>query len=284
MTKNWNDLAEIENIQSQPQSLLIIDGNNLGYRWLKRKNYNDFSEDYINTVASLSKSYNAIKTMVCFDFGKSYYRLELFKKYKGNRTEPDTDEEKEQYQEFFNCLNSLPKLIPYDSVKYRGVEADDTITFLVENLKDRYEHIWMISSDTDLHQLIDTNVSAFSIFSRREVTIDSLYETKGLTPLEYMYVKVIMGDTSDNISGVSGIGEKRASTLIKKYGSLDNLIDNLPIKGSSQYITNLNLSADILKRNEALINLKRYNKAAITSSHGGDATLYRLQELLGSLT
>tara|TARA_R110000868_G_scaffold5466_4_gene32899 strand:- start:2753 stop:3607 length:855 start_codon:yes stop_codon:yes gene_type:complete len=284
MTKDWNDLAEIENIQSQPQSLIIFDGNNLAYRFLKRKNYNDFSEDYINTIASLSKSYNAIKTMVCFDFGKSYYRLELLKKYKGNRTEPDTEEEKEQYQEFFNCLNSLPELMPYDSVKYRGVEADDTITFLVENLKDRYEHIWMISSDTDLHQLIDTNVSAFSIFSRREVTIDSLYETKGLTPLEYMYVKIIMGDTSDNISGVSGIGEKRASTLIKKYGSLDNLIDNLPIKGSSQYITNLNLSADILKRNETLINLKRYNKKAITSSHGGDDTLYQLQELLGSLT
>ena len=55
-TKTWDDLAEVENIKSQPKSLLLVDGNNLAYRWLHRKNYNSFQNDYIRTIESLAKS------------------------------------------------------------------------------------------------------------------------------------------------------------------------------------------------------------------------------------
>jgi 5'-3' exonuclease len=93
MTKTWDDLVDVENQKTQPKSLLLIDGNNLAYRWLQRKNYNSFQDDYLRTIESLSKSYNAERTIVCFDFGKSYYRMELLDTYKGNRTKPQEEEE-----------------------------------------------------------------------------------------------------------------------------------------------------------------------------------------------
>ena len=78
MTKSWNDLADLQEPDySTYNNLLIIDANNLSYRWLQRPNYASFGADFIRTIQSLSKSYEASRTIVCFDFGKSYYRMEV---------------------------------------------------------------------------------------------------------------------------------------------------------------------------------------------------------------
>ena len=71
MTKSWNDLADLQEPDySDYNNLLIIDANNLSYRWLQRPNYGSFGPDFIRTIQSLSKSYEAARTIVCFDFGK----------------------------------------------------------------------------------------------------------------------------------------------------------------------------------------------------------------------
>ena len=80
--KGWNDLAAVQDQLGEKNNLLIIDGNNLAYRWIQRKNYNHFEEDYHRTIESLGKSYKADKIIICFDFGKSYYRIELADGYK----------------------------------------------------------------------------------------------------------------------------------------------------------------------------------------------------------
>ena len=86
MTKTWNDLAEIENLSTLPSNLLLVDGNNLAFRWIQRHNHNDFKEDFIRTVDSLAKSYRAKRTIVCFDFGRSYYRNDLLTTTNGKHT------------------------------------------------------------------------------------------------------------------------------------------------------------------------------------------------------
>lgn len=271
MTKAWNDLDAIENaVSSANTNLLLIDGNNLAYRYIRRANYNNYSEDYCRTVKSLARSYDALKTIVCFDFGKSYYRLEQFPEYKGNRTEELSDEEQAKKEEFFTVLNKLQEDIPEEVVKLRGIEADDTITYLVERFKSQYEHVWVVSSDKDMIQLVDNNVSIFNIFSRKEITIDSLHEDLGITPSEFMLSRIIEGDTGDNILGIDGIGPKRAQTLAKQYKTLDNLLKVLPIKSKAQYINNLNKGKEVLIRNEQLINLKRYNKEAVNAGKDGE--------------
>lgn len=279
-TKTWDDLAEVENVLSQPKSLLLVDGNNLAYRWLHRKNYNSFQDDYLRTVESLGKSYNAEKTIVCFDFGKSYYRMDLLDSYKGNRTKPKEEEEQRHYEEFFACLNDIPELLPCQSLKFRGLEADDIITFLVLNLSKRFEHTWIVTSDRDMYQLISDSVSIFNMFSRKEIDLPTFYETYEMEPDQYLFSRILEGDKSDNILGVEGVGPKRAQQLAKEYASLAALLDSLPLKGKSKYIQNLNASKEKLLKNEQLISLKKYNKTVIEAAKEGEEVWNALCEIV----
>ena len=269
MTKTWDDLVDVENQKTQPKSLLLIDGNNLAYRWLQRKNYNSFQDDYLRTIESLSKSYNAERTIVCFDFGKSYYRMELLDSYKGNRIKPQEEEEQKHYEEFFACLNDIPNMLPYQTLKFRGLEADDIITFLTQNISPNYEHTWIVTSDRDMYQLLSDRISIFNIFSKKEIDIAYFLETYSLVPEEYLFSRILEGDKSDNIIGVEGVGPKRAQQLAKEYKTLDNLLKALPLKGKSKYISNLNSSKEKLLINEQLISLKKYNQKVIDCSKDG---------------
>ena len=279
-TKSWNDLADLQQPDySSYNNLLIVDANNLSYRWLQRPNYNSFGADFIRTIQSLSKSYEAGRTIVCFDFGKSYYRMDMHEEYKGTRKKPQDEEEAKKYEDFFAVLNSLPDELDEEVLKFRGVEADDILAFITQNVSDRYDHTWIISSDRDLYQLIDHNVSIFNIFGRKEVTKESLMEDYGTTPYEYMLSRIIEGDKSDNILGIEGIGPKRAQGLAKDHKEFNKLLESLPIKGRSKYIQNLNAGRDILLRNEKLINLKKYCEEAILSGKEGEEYLATLKNL-----
>jgi len=280
MTKSWNDLADLQEPDySTYNNLLIIDANNLSYRWLQRPNYDSFGADFIRTIQSLSKSYEAARTIVCFDFGKSYYRMDMHEEYKGTRKKPKEEEEIKKYEAFFAVLNDLPDQLDEEVLKFRGVEADDLLAWITQNVSDKYDHTWIVSSDKDLIQLVDDNVSIFNIFGRKEVTKQSLFEDLGLVPSEFMLSRIIEGDKSDNIIGIEGIGPKRAQTLAKEYKTLNDLIAALPIKGRSKYIQNLNAGLDTLVRNEKLINLKKYCVDAICAGKEGNETLEKLSSL-----
>ena len=280
MTKSWNDLADLQEPDySNYNNLLIVDANNLSYRWLQRPNYDSFGADFIRTIQSLSKSYEAARTIVCFDFGKSYYRMDMHEEYKGTRKKPQEEEEIKKYEAFFAVLNDLPDQLDEEVLKFRGVEADDILAWITQNVSDKYDHTWIVSSDKDLIQLVDENVSILNIFGRKEVTKQSLHEDLGLVPSEFMLSRIIEGDKSDNIIGIEGIGPKRAQTLAKEYKTLPNLLDALPIKGRAKYIQNLNAGVDTLIRNEKLINLKKYCEEAIVSGKEGEKPLAELNRL-----
>lgn len=274
MTTGWDDLASLEQaVATAGNNLLLIDSNNLSYRYIRRANYNSYDADYIRTVQSLGKSYDAARTINCFDFGKSYYRMAMLDSYKGTRKEPDTEEEQLKKEEFFAVLNRLPEIMPNEVVKFRGVEADDTIAYLAYKLKDQYDHVWIVSSDKDLIQLVDDNVSIFNIFSRKEITKESLQEELGLTPSEFMLSRIIEGDKGDNIIGIEGIGPKRAQSLAKTYKTFDKVLEALPIAGKAKYIQNLNAGKEKLISNEKLINLKDYMEVAILEGKEGQENL-----------
>lgn len=280
MTKSWNDLADLQEPDySAFNNLLIIDANNLSYRWLQRPNYGSFGSDFVRTVQSLAKSYEAARTIVCFDFGKSYYRMDMHEEYKGTRKKPQDEDEIKKYEDFFAVLNDLPDQLDEEVLKFRGVEADDILAWITQNVSERYDHTWVVSSDRDLWQLVDDNVSIFNIFGRKEVTINTLRDDFEVTPSEYMLSRIIEGDKSDNIIGIEGIGPKRAQGLAREYKTLDSLLEALPIKGKSKYITNLNAGADTLIRNEKLINLKQYCENAIVAGKQGNEPLDVLNNL-----
>ena len=282
MTKSWNDLADLQSPDYDAYSnLLLIDANNLSYRWLQRPNYSSFGDDFIRTIQSLSKSYEAKRTVVCFDFGKSYYRMDMLDEYKGTRKKPQDEEEIKKYEEFFAVLNDLPDQLDEEVLKFRGVEADDILAYMVKKYEktDDYDHIWIISSDRDLYQLVSDKTSIFNIFGRREITNTTMHEDMNISPELYLLSRYIEGDKSDNILGIEGIGPKRAQALAKEYKTLPNLIDALPIKGRAKYIQNLNAGKETLIRNEKLINLRRYCEEAICAGKYGDDPLEKLKSM-----
>lgn len=280
MTKSWNDLADLQEPDySTYNNLLIVDANNLSYRWLQRPNYASFGADFIRTIQSLAKSYEAARTIVCFDFGKSYYRMNMHEEYKGTRKKPKEEEEIKKYEDFFAVLNSLPEELDDEVLKFRGVEADDVLAWITQNVSDRYDHTWVVSSDRDLYQLVDENISIFNIFGRKEVTLQTLTQDFDVTPSEYMLSRIIEGDKSDNILGIEGIGPKRAQALAREHKTLDKLLEALPIKGRSKYIQNLNAGHDQLVRNEKLINLKKYCVDAIIAGKHGEEPIEKLASL-----
>jgi len=279
VTKSWNDLAELSTtVNNSYNNLLLIDGNNVAYRWLQRINYNNFSSDYQRTVQSLANSYEACRTIVCFDFGRSYYRMNMYEEYKQNRKKPKEEDEQKKYEEFFGVLNNLPETLREEVLKFRGIEADDVIAYLAKNIAKQYDHTWIVSSDRDLLQLIDDNVSIFNMFSRKEITKQTLKENFDLSPNEYLLSRIIEGDKSDNIIGVEGIGAKRAQGLAKEHKTFESLLKAFPIKGRAKYIQNLNAGKNTLIKNETLINLEHCTKAIIAGKDGEEA-LERLTNL-----
>jgi len=284
MTSSWNDLAELEQEKLEEKNLLLIDANNLAFRYLHRPNFDNFSQEYIKTISSLAKSYSALRTICCFDVGASAYRKTIFAGYKQNRKEiKRTEEEQIRFTGFFNCLKDTTDILPFEHYKFKGVEADDIITYLTVNLKDKYDNVWIVSSDRDLYQLLDHNVSIFNLFSRKEITLDSLYEETELTPEEFLFSRIIEGDKSDGILGIEGIGKKRSQTLVQEYKTLDNLIAALPLKGKSKYIQNLNSGKEILLLNKQLMDLTSHLDVAISMSESPEVVSEVLSNALNKI-
>lgn len=280
MTKSWSDLEDVKHSDYNDfNNLLVVDGNNVSYRYIQRANYDSYEDDFKRTIASLARSYKAKRTIVCFDFGKSYYRKNLLEDYKGTRKQAETEEEIAHAEKFFAVLNRLPDELDEEVLKFRGIEADDTIAYITQNVSPRYEHTWIVSSDKDIIQLVDDNISIFNIFSRKEITKQYLQDELQLTPSEFMLSRIIEGDKGDNIIGIEGIGPKRAQTLAREYKTLDKLLAALPIKSKSQYIANLNAGRDRLIMNETLINLKAYHQIAINAGKEGDDPMEVLNNL-----
>lgn len=270
--------------QSNESTLMVVDALNLAFRWKHAKS-TEFVSDYIKVVESLQKSYKAGKVIIVCDQGSSSYRKALYPEYKANRKEKQeqqTEQEKAEFEAFFAEFNSTMLAIQAEGkfplLRFQGVEADDLAAYIT---KKAYNYgitdIWLISSDKDWDTLIDTHVSRFSYVTRKETTLanwSTHYDCEH--PTEYISIKCLNGDTGDNITGVKGIGPKRASDLIKEYGSAFDIAAAIPIASKYKYIQELNNSKELILRNYRLMDLITYCEEAI-----GD-NLYEVDQVLGT--
>ena len=252
--------------QTNENTLLVIDGLNLAFRW---RDFDEFTNEYVKVVRSLAKSYKAGKIIIAADQGSSSYRKTIYPEYKQNRKEKyetQTEEEREKFERFFNaweeCLLILEQ--EFTLVRFPGVEADDIAGYIVRN-KDNYgiEQLWLASSDKDWDLLIQPGVSRFSYVTRKETTVDNWHEHYDCEREDYVYLKAIMGDSGDNIKGIPGIGPKRGLEIITKYGNIYDIIDAIPIPGKQKYIQALNEAAQLLELNMQLVDILTYCEDAI---------------------
>ena len=207
---------------------LIIDGNNLLFRaYYALPPLTNFDGEVSNGVFGfcnmLVKAINEQKPKyiaVAFDSPNKNFRHEMFKEYKGNR--------KEAPQDLLSQFPILKKMLDAMNIVHIDrvdLEADDIIGCLTR----QYENVENIifSADKDLLQLINSNTVVLQPQKANveavELNEKSLFEKLSLTPSQIVDFKALRGDASDNIPGVTGVGDKTATDLIMRYGDLDNV-------------------------------------------------------------
>jgi len=223
------------------KKVLLIDGNNILFRSYYAtaysgnimKNSKGFPTNalygLINMLNKIIKEENPEYVMIAFDKGKTF-RHEKYADYKGGRGETP-DELKMQ----FPVAKQLVTAMGFKYFEIDNYEADDIIgTFAKKATLDSDYSATIISSDKDLLQLIndDVEVKLLKTNDYIRMTKQEFINTYGIEPPRMVDLKALMGDSSDNIPGVAGVGEKTALKLLQEYGTLGNLYNNLDsVKG-----------------------------------------------------
>jgi 5'-3' exonuclease len=206
--------------------LLLIDGNHLcgrchaALRELRRSD-GHLSGMVHGTLQSLAHVRSVLRiqfheTIVVWDGGRSKTRLELYPEYKGNRrwSKELTTEQKQEKKMYYSQLNEVRAgltLLGMKQVQAPDVEADDLLGILAHYYKQR--QIVIYSGDHDLHQCVNSRISIFH--PKREVMQEKeVLELWGIPIEQIPKYKALVGDTTDNIKGLYGIGDKRAKRLL----------------------------------------------------------------------
>lgn len=215
--------------------LLVIDGNSIlnrafyGVRMLTTKDgkFTNGIFGFMNILLGMLEEYKPDSVAVAFDVKSPTFRHEMYDAYKGTR-KPAPSELIEQ----FPTLKELLGYLGFTVVEKPGYEADDILgTLSAACGKDDFCYI--ATGDRDSLQLVRDNVNVLLATTKMGKSTTVKYDTEkirevyGVTPEQLIDIKAIQGDTSDNIPGVAGIGEKGAAELIQKFGSIENIYENL---------------------------------------------------------
>ncbi|HFU4485448.1 TPA: DNA polymerase I [Streptococcus suis] len=178
--------------------------------------------------------------LVAFDAGKTTFRTEMFADYKAGRAKTP-DEFREQFPFIRQMLDAMG-IKHYELSQY---EADDIIGTL-DKMAERTDipfDVTIVSGDKDLIQLTDENtvveISKKGVAEFEEFTPAYLMEKMGITPTQFIDLKALMGDKSDNIPGVTKIGEKTGLKLLTEFGSLEGIYDHIDSMKASKMKENL---------------------------------------------
>lgn len=224
------------------KKVVLVDGNNLMFRSYfatlysgsTLRNKKGFPTNaiygFVNMINKIISEEKPMYMAVAFDIGKTF-RHEKYDYYKGKR-DNTPDELKEQFPIAKQILTAM-------NIKYfelQGYEADDIIgTFSKKCEQDDDFKALIVSSDKDLLQLITDQTEIKLLKTKDYIRMDykAFYDTYGIEPIKMIDLKALMGDASDNIPGVKGIGEKTALKLLTTYGSLSSIYEHIDeIKGS----------------------------------------------------
>lgn len=178
---------------------------------------------FVNFISSLQKEHDSDYIIFAIDSKGDSFRNEIYSEYKAHRSPPPPE-----------LLLQLPVAIEwiskmgYKTLGKVGFEADDVIATVVRHAKDRGFLVRVVSHDKDLHQLIDDGqVVLVDAISKKVMDQDECLKKYGVYPWQFCDYQAILGDTADNIPGVKGIGKVGAEKLLKEFGTLDKVYEQI---------------------------------------------------------
>jgi len=177
---------------------------------------------FINTIFKLLKERKPTYLLVTFDLKGPTFRHKVFKEYKEHR-KPMPDELSAQIP----TIKEILKLLGIKVLELENYEADDIIATISDKLSKQGHTIYILTSDKDAYQLLSENIFLINPKDGKIIDMEWFKENFGLLPEKMVDIIALAGDQVDNIPGVFGIGEKTALELLQKFGSLENLYENI---------------------------------------------------------
>lgn len=238
--------------------LLLIDGSSIAFRaffalYSQLDRFRAPNGLHTNAIfafhtmlSSLMERIQPTHVLIAFDAGKTTFRTEMFADYKGGRSKTP-DEFREQLPFIKEMIEKLG-IRHYELANY---EADDIIGTLdkMAEAPDVNFDVTIVTGDKDMIQLVDGNtrveISKKGVAEFEEYTTAYLMEKMGLTPQQFIDLKALMGDSSDNYPGVTKVGEKTALKLLQEWGSLEKLYANVETLKASKMKENLIADKDM---------------------------------------
>ena len=213
---------------------LIIDGSSLFFRAFyalpllktKRGLYTNAIYGFVMMVENAIEKINPSHVAVCFDMKGKTFRSDIYKDYKGTRQK--TPNELEQQWPLVREILGHMNVKILESPVYEADDIAGTLSKL--GTEEGFEN-YLLTGDKDYFQLVNEKTKV--LFTRKGitdmdiVTVEKIEEDYGIEPLEFIELKALMGDSSDNIPGIYGIGEKTGLKLIHQFHTLENLYDNI---------------------------------------------------------
>ncbi len=207
---------------------------------------------FINMFLKTTRKFKDFSVLAALDSGREKsFRKELFESYKANRKEID-----EELRSQFKYITPMLDALNIPSLMVETFEADDIIASCVRKFSN-YE-VLIVSSDKDLTQLIDEKTLLYDGMKDKIIDAHAVLEKFEVFPNKMKELLGLMGDSSDNIPGIPGVGPKTASSLLNKFGSIEGIYQNigaLPQKQQEKLIANKDLLELSLKLVELRDNL-----------------------------
>jgi DNA polymerase I len=234
-----------------PRELFLIDGNSLVYRAFfalpesiatSKGQPTNAIFGFASMLVKIISEYGVKPTLVVWDAGTSG-RDEVYTEYKaGRRERPDL------LSEQWPHMHPLVDSFGYENVKVPGYEADDVIATLAERAKGEGIDVMVVTGDRDMFQLVEPGIRVMAtgrgITDTKIYDRDAVIDRYGIPPEAIPDFYGLKGDTSDNIPGVPGIGDKTASQLLQEWGDLEGVLSNIDSISGAKRKQNLTEHAD----------------------------------------
>lgn len=209
--------------------IMLIDGNSIGFANHQANNLTYDGQPVqaifgvIKTLKRLKETFRDYEPIVLWD-GISW-RYNFYSEYKANRKDPKIERMKAEYEKQRPAIKRAIELLGISQITAKNLEADDLGAILSKKYSDLGNEVLLVTGDKDWIQLINNKVTWFDPIRDRQCNLSNLEDFTGCKNIkQFVDLKCLTGDTSDNVKGVGGIGENRAKAFLQQYDNVEKFI------------------------------------------------------------